>query len=115
MTRIHDYGNSRKATGGYAVMMNQVIVRVQYVRPVNAQLLCNLPDRTEVWPGWFSEGSYDDTHSGRLCFQPPGVNEAIDNRLMAFRELAMCQINGEPFQTAHIEIVDKLYDSHGFH
>jgi hypothetical protein len=32
---------------------------------------------------------------------------------MTFCKLALREVNGESFQAAHIEIVDKLYDAHG--
>jgi hypothetical protein len=41
------------------------------------------------------------------------MGKAIDRRPMAICKLAASEIYGKPFQSAHIEIVYKLYDSHG--
>ena len=56
---------------------------------------------------------YGYAHSGSLCREPAGMGKAIDRRPLAVRKLAARKIDGKPFQSAHIEIVDKLYDSHG--
>jgi len=56
---------------------------------------------------------YRYPHCGRLWSKPTGIGQTIDYWLMTFCKLALREINGEPFQAAHIEIVDKLYDSHG--
>jgi hypothetical protein len=56
---------------------------------------------------------HGDTHSGSLCREPAGVGKAVDRRPMSLRKLTAREIDGKPFQSAHIEIVDKLYDSHG--
>jgi hypothetical protein len=41
------------------------------------------------------------------------MSQAVDEGLMTFRLLTIRKVNGQPFQATHIEIVDKLHDSHG--
>jgi hypothetical protein len=41
------------------------------------------------------------------------MGEAVDCRFMTFGQLALGEVNCEPFQATHIEIVDKLNDAHG--
>jgi hypothetical protein len=113
MTCTDNDGNAGKPAGGYAVMVNQVIMRMQNVGTVAPQLLCDLPDGAQARPGRFLERPHADPLRGCLRREPAGMGQAIDRRLMTFRKLALCEVNDQPFQAAHIEIVDKLYDSHG--
>jgi hypothetical protein len=40
------------------------------------------------------------------------MSEAVDYCLMTLCKLALSQVNRQPFQAAHIEIVNELYDFH---
>jgi hypothetical protein len=55
MTGIYNNGNASLPASDYAVMMDQVIMRMQYVGPVDPQLLGHLPRGAKVWPRGFLE------------------------------------------------------------
>jgi hypothetical protein len=41
------------------------------------------------------------------------MGQAIDCGLMPFRKLAISEIDGKSFKSAHIKVIDKLHDPHG--
>jgi len=41
------------------------------------------------------------------------MGEAVDQRLMTVSELTLSEIEYEPLEAAHVEIIDELYDAHG--
>jgi hypothetical protein len=94
-------------------MMHQMIVGVDNVRTVAPQLLCDLPYGAQVRPSRFLKRSYDYSPCCRLRRNPARISQAIDESLMPIGLLAVSEVDGQPFQPAHIEIVDKLYNSHG--
>ena len=112
MTGIDNDGNIRDSTRHYTIMMDQVIMRMQNVRTITSQLLRHLPNYTKARPGGFSKRSHAYASLGRLSRKPAGMSKAIEYRYMALRKLTIRKVNGQPFKSTHIEIIDKLYDSH---
>jgi hypothetical protein len=94
-------------------MMHQMIVGVDNVRTVAPQLLCDLPYGAQVRPGGFLKRPHGDSPCSRLRRNAARMSQAVDEGLMTFRLLTIRKVNGQPFQATHIEIVDKLHDSHG--
>jgi hypothetical protein len=114
MTRVDNDGDTGKLACRNAVVMDEVIVRMQNVWPVDSQLLGYLPDGVQMRPSGFIERPYSYTHFRCFGREPPRMGQAINRRLMTFRKLATRDVNGQPFQPTHIQIVDELNDSHSF-
>ena len=113
MTGVDNHRDPGQRTGKYAIMMDQMIMRMHHVRSVAPQLLYDLPNGAEMRPRRFLKRPHSNSPCRRLRRNPAGMSQAIDKRLMTLRQLAIGQVNGQSFQAAHIEIVYKLYDSHG--
>ena len=112
MTGIDDHRDPGEYSRHHTVMMNQMIMRMQNVRPVVSQLSGHFPYGAEVWPGRFLKRSHAYASRRRLSRKPAGMSKAIEYRYMALRKLTIRKVNGQPFKSTHIEIIDKLYDSH---
>ncbi len=112
MPCVHNHGNAGENTRDDTVMMDQVIMCVKNIRPVAPQLPYHLPHGAEVWPSGLLKRSNAYTCRGRFSCNSTGMGEAIEYRHMAFGKLTICKVDCQPFKSTHIEIVDKLYDSH---
>ena len=62
---VHNDRSARDDAGQDAVVMDKVIVCMENVGPVTAQLLGYLPDGSQAWSGAFGEGADRDAHG--LC------------------------------------------------
>jgi hypothetical protein len=114
MTGIDNHWDASEPASDYAVVMDQVIMSMQNVWPVEPQLFGHLPGGAEMWARRFLKGSHTDTPCSRLCSDSPRVHQAIYCWHMACRKLAISEVDSQPLKTAHIEIIDKLYDLHTF-
>jgi hypothetical protein len=113
MASIDNHGHSSEQTGNDAIMMDQMIVRMHHVWAVAPQLLCDFPNGAKMRSRRFLKRPHAYAHSGRLCGKPAWMSQAVNKSLMTLHELTAREVNDQPFQATHIEIVDKLYDSHG--
>ena len=114
MTCIDDDSHTGPRASCDAVVMHQMIVGVQNIGPVSPELFRNMPDGTEVGPGAFFKRAHRNSVAGRFICETARVREAINQRLMAFRELTFRKVDSQSFKAAHIKIVNELNDAHCF-
>jgi hypothetical protein len=93
-------------------MMDEMIVQVKDIGPIDSQLAGDFEGSRGMEAGGFSKKS--NFHAQTLSFggQTPGMGQAVNDRLMTIRELTLGEIKHQPFEAAHIEIIDELNDAH---
>ena len=113
MTSIDENRNACEQAGCDTIMMNKMIVKVKDIRAIDSQLPGDLQNCPKMRASRFLKKT--DLYTSALCLrgQPARMGEAVDGRLMTVRELTVREVEYQPFQATHIEIVDELYDAHG--
>jgi hypothetical protein len=112
MTGVDYHWNASEPASDYAVVMDQVIMSMQNIRPINPQLRGHLSSGAQMWSGRLLKRSYEYTFLSRLCSDSPRMRQTVDRRHMAGRKLTIRQVDCQPFKTTHIEIVNKLNNPH---
>jgi hypothetical protein len=102
MTRIDDDTHPGGNAGSNAIVVHEVIVRVQNVRPVAPQLLRNIPDGADVRPGALSKCAHRDILAGRFFGETAGMRQTINQRLVTIRKLALRKVDSQSFKAADI-------------
>jgi hypothetical protein len=108
VTRIDENGNTGQLAGNYAIVVDEMIVRMEDIGAIDSQLSGDLKNYPRTGSPWFLKSV--DFYSGTLCIgsEPARMSQAVDCRFMTFSTLTLREVEYHPLQPSHIEIVDEL-------